>query len=89
MRPEACPINPGGLEQLFRDGGKIVAEQQRQDRHAKDRMHQHKAPKGAVNAHLAQQDHERIQHDLIGDEGPENQDGEEHIRSLNRQKVSA
>ena len=37
------------------------------------------APERAVDAHLAQDDHDRIEHHLVGDEGAEDQDGEEEL----------
>ena len=42
--PEAGAVDARRLEQLLRHRGEIVAEQQRQDRHAEDGMHDDEAP---------------------------------------------
>ena len=40
------------------------------------------APERAVEADLAQDDDDRVEHHLIGDEGAEDQDGEEDVGAL-------
>src|SRR3954447_9005149 len=72
--PESGAVDARGLEQLLGDGGEIVAEQQGEDRHAENRMNDDQPGQSAVEADLAQQDDDRIEHDLVGNEGADDQD---------------
>ena len=73
-------INARSLEQFFRDRGEIVAKQQRQNWHTKDRMHKHQPADGSHQTNLTQQDHDWIQHGLIRNEGTNNQDRKKRFR---------
>jgi len=92
------PAPSGGLDEFLGQRHEVVAEEKGQDRHAEDRMHDDQPAERAVDLHLAQphqlreerqpvahrpqQQHDRIEHHLIGDEGADQQDGKEQVGAL-------
>ncbi|ENN89224.1 hypothetical protein RHSP_52212 [Rhizobium freirei PRF 81] len=80
--PETRTVDARSLEKLHRQRREIIAEQQGQDRHTEDAVHQDKSAERAVDTDFAQYDDDRIDHHLIGDERADDQDREEEIRAL-------
>ena len=80
MRQNPAPSTRAALNSSGRQRGEVVAEQQRQDRHAEDGVDDDDGRERAENLELLGDDHERIEHHLVGDERAEDQDGEEELR---------
>jgi hypothetical protein len=79
---ESGAVNPRGLDQLVRHVREVVAEDERGDRDTVDNVHEHEAlPPPVEIEEIHRLDH-RDQDRLVGDEHPEEDQGEDDVRPL-------
>ena len=78
-RQEAAAVDPGGVEQFLRQRRVVVAEQERHDRQAEDDVDDHDPGQRVVDAEHREQPDQRVQENLVGNEGADQQDREQQI----------